>query len=123
MDNGDGTGETYTGGEIQDAIWFLTNDRPIPDDTVFNPGGQANSQEIVDFALNDINMDGVADGGAEGFVAGEGDLVGVILAPALDANAVDVDTGELIPLENQPLQPFIVGIRFEDLEEACDCVL
>jgi VCBS repeat-containing protein len=123
MDNGDGTGETYTGGEIQDAIWFLTNDRPIPDDTVFNPGGQANSQEIVDFALNDINMDGVADGGAEGFVAGEGDLVGVILAPALDANAVDVDTGELIPLDSQPLQPFIVGIRFEDLEEACDCVL
>jgi len=122
MDNGDGTSTNYTGNEIQDAIWFLTNDRDVPS-IPFLPAAQANSQEIIDFALNDIDMDGVADGGAEGFVAGEGDLVGVILAPALDANAVDLDTGELIPLDNQPLQPFIVGISFQDLEEACDCVL
>lgn len=122
MDNGDGTSTNYTGREIQDAIWFLTNDRDVPS-SPFNPAGQANSLEIIDFALNDINMDGVADGGAEGFVAGEDDLVGIILAPALDANAVDIDTGELIPLEDQPLQPFIVGISFQDLEEFCDCVI
>lgn len=95
-DNGDGTGHTYTEGEIQGAIWGLT------DNIVFVSGGQgttANAREIYNEAL--------AHG--EGFVAGEGDIVGLILDPTAVAEAAG----------NK--QPLIVGIDWDDLAQDCLC--
>lgn len=96
MDNGDGTGQTYTEGEIQGAIWGLT------DNVVYtNPslGTTANAKEIYNMAL--------AQG--EGFVAEEGDIIGLILDPTAEAEAAG----------NK--QPLIVGIEWDDLAQDCFC--
>lgn len=96
MDNGDGTGKTYTEAEIQGAIWGLT------DNIVFVASGlgtKANAQEIYNLAL--------ANG--EGFVAGEGDIVGLILDPTAAAEAAG----------NK--QPLIIGVEFDDLAQDCLC--
>lgn len=96
MDNGDGTGQTYTEAEIQGAIWGLT------DSIVFvNPalGTTANAREIYNLAL--------ANG--EGFEAGEGDIVGLILDPTAAAEAAG----------NK--QPIIIGIDWDDLAQDCLC--
>ena len=97
MDNGDGNGQTYTEAEIQGAIWALT------DDIIFVNSGQgtkANVQEIYDLAL--------ANG--EGFEAGEGDIVGLILDPTDAAVAVGDE------------QPLIIGVHWDDLAQDCLCV-
>lgn len=96
MDNGDNNGKTYTEAEIQGAIWGLT------DNIVFVPsnlGTQANAQEIYNLAL--------ANG--EGFQAGEGDIVGLILDPTAAAEAAG----------NK--QPFIIGVDWDDLAQDCLC--
>lgn len=116
IDNGDGTGDTFTGQEIQEAIWFFTNDKApeIPGDPdgdgISFFGTTENIQDIIEFALDDANRDGISDGGAEGFVAGEdnvfsenNDVIGLILDPNL--TAIDI-------------QPFIVGV---ELFEECIC--
>ncbi|SNR67067.1 SdrD B-like domain-containing protein [Paracoccus sediminis] len=95
-DNGDGNGRTYTEAEIQGAIWGLT------DTIVFvNPalGTNANAREIYNLAL--------ANG--EGFEAGEGDIVGLILDPTAAAEAAG----------NK--QPIIIGIDWDDLAQDCLC--
>ncbi|MGG7565920.1 SdrD B-like domain-containing protein, partial [Rhodovulum sp. DZ06] len=61
--NQDFTAQGYTAAEVQNAIWNLTDDLFIG----FEPG----AVEIAEMAR--------AEG--EGFVAGEGDLVGLVLAP------------------------------------------
>ncbi len=97
IDNGDGTGETYTQAEIQGAIWGLT------DNIVFvssDLGTSENAQEIFDLALTS----------GEGFEAGEGDIVGVILDPTAEAEA------------NGSIQPFIIGVEFDDLAQDCLCL-
>lgn len=96
QDNGDGAGETYTDVEVQTAIWKLT------DDILFlnGPGTIDNVNEIVDLA--------VANG--EGFVAGEGDIIGLFLDPT---DATETILGHS--------QPFIVGVPFNDLAEDCIC--
>ncbi|MCA8927064.1 MAG: carboxypeptidase regulatory-like domain-containing protein [Alphaproteobacteria bacterium] len=97
MDNGDGTGQTYTEAEVQGAIWGLT------DDFVFVSSGlgtQANAQEIHDLA--------VANG--EGYAAGAGDLVGLVLDPTPEAEA------------NGNVQPLIIGVPFDDLAQDCHTV-
>ena len=97
MDNGDGTGETYTDAEIQGASWNFTNDFVF----VGSGGGtNANAQEIVDMAL--------ASPDAEGFVPGEGDLVTLVLDPVL-------------PNPDGHEQPFIVAGDFDSLKEDCIC--
>ncbi|WP_074221746.1 SdrD B-like domain-containing protein [Rhodovulum sp. ES.010] len=96
QDNGDGTGETYTETEIQAAIWHFT------DQTTFIPAGtgtQANAQEII----------ALAEANGEGFTAGEGDIVGLVLDPVIPS-----DTGHV--------QPFIIGIGFDLLAEDCFCL-
>ena len=99
-DNGDGTATTYTGAEVQGAIWALTNGEQL--ESYGEPGGVYvdaaygtvdNAQEIVDLAL--------ANG--EGFEAGEGDIVGVFVDPVTSPGFT---------------QPFIVGI---DLFDEGDC--
>ena len=96
MDNGDGKGQAYTEAEIQGAIWGLT------DNIVFvNPalGSTANTREIYNLALSH----------GEGFEAGEGDIVGLILDPTTAAEAAG----------NK--QPIIVGIEWDALAQDCFC--
>lgn len=95
-DNGDGKGKTYTEAEIQGAIWGLT------DNFVFvntGLGTRANAQEIYKLALAN----------SEGFEAGEGDIVGLILDPTTDAEAAG----------NK--QPLIIGVDWNDLAQDCLC--
>ena len=99
-DNGDGAATNYTDAEIQGAIWALTNGDTLEGfgvpGGVFVEGGlgtASNGQEILDLAI--------ANG--EGFVAGEGDLVGVLVDPVSPDSSV---------------QPFIVAM---DLYEECVC--
>ena len=99
MDNGDGTGENFTDAEIQGAIWGFTDDIVFVNEA-FGVGTQANAQEIYDLAL--------ASG--DGFVAGEGDIVGLILDPTPAAEAAG------------NIQPFIIGVEWDSLAQDCVCV-
>lgn len=72
LDDGDfntpgATGRNYNFSEVQDAIWFFTDDEVIDANTEFG----ANSQEIIDAALQF----------GDDFEAGEGDLVGLAFVP------------------------------------------
>ncbi|WP_295045377.1 SdrD B-like domain-containing protein [uncultured Paracoccus sp.] len=96
QDNGDSNGQTYTEAEIQGAIWGLTDNIVFVSSSL---GTNANAQEIYNLAL--------ANG--EGFVAGEGDIVGLILDPTAAAEAAG----------NK--QPLIVGIDWDDLAQDCLC--
>ncbi|MFQ8433991.1 thioester domain-containing protein, partial [Amaricoccus sp. W119] len=97
MDNGDGTGATYTEAEIQGAIWGLLDDLNwVPPGT----GTRENATEIMELAQ--------ADG--EGFTPGEGDVVGLFLLPTDAATPEDND------------QASIIGVRFEDLAQDCFCL-
>ncbi|MGC9419667.1 MAG: SdrD B-like domain-containing protein [Rhodovulum sp.] len=108
MDNGDGTGETYTDAEIQGAIWGLTDDIVFVNEGL-GVGTQANAQEIYDLAIADADSNGVADN--EGYTPGEGDIVGLILDPT---DAAEADGN---------IQPFIIGVAWEDLEQDCFCIV
>ena len=109
IDNGDGTGETYTDGEIQGAIWALTDSVLT---VASGNGTDANALEIFQFALNDANRDGVNDGGAEGFEVGgvnagifteNNNIVGLFIDPTTDTELLGHS------------QPFMVGVNlFED---------
>lgn len=96
MSNGEGG--TYTEAEIQGAIWGLTDGFVFVNETIPAYGTIANANEIYNLALSN----------GEGFEAGEGDIVGLILDPILpDA------------LPNQ--QPIIIGIDWDDLAQDCLC--
>lgn len=95
-DNGDGKGQTYTEAEIQGAIWGLTDNAVSVRSGL---GTIANAREIYNLAL--------ANG--EGFEAGEGDIVGLILDPTAEAEAAG----------NR--QPLIIGVTWDDLAQDCDC--
>ncbi|MBK4218134.1 carboxypeptidase regulatory-like domain-containing protein [Paracoccus caeni] len=99
VDNGDGNGRTYTEAEIQGAIWGLTDDFLFVNEANPTFGTIANAREIYDLA--------VANG--EGYEAGAGDVVSVILDPTADAIAAG----------NK--QPMIIGILFDDLAQDCLC--
>jgi serine-aspartate repeat-containing protein C/D/E len=99
VDNGDGTGETYTDAEIQGAVWALTDGDALAGfgvaDGVFvadGAGTAENAKEILDLALDN----------GEGFEAGAGDLVGVIVDPT----------------DPSSQQPYVIGI---ELFEECLC--
>jgi len=92
LDNGDGTATNYTDAEVQAAIWGLTDSIDfVP--TAF--GSLDNVHEIVEAA--ELN--------GEGFKAGAGDIVGIILDPN--------------PVTAENSQPFIVGIPFDQLDCIC----
>ncbi|MFV0386338.1 SdrD B-like domain-containing protein, partial [Paracoccus sp. (in: a-proteobacteria)] len=97
QDNGDNTGTNYTEAEIQGAIWGLT------DNIVFVQNGlgtNANANEIYQLAK--------AQG--DGYVPGEGDIVGLVLDPTAAAEAAG------------NAQPFIIGVPFDELTQECVCV-
>ncbi len=98
----------FTGWEVQRAIWELTDDEDLAFlDTIINPGttvsgfgSDANVDTILAQAAVDASM-----GGGEGFVAGVGDVIGVI-----------VDPGDADP---NNAQPFIVALPWEQYDCLC----
>lgn len=112
VDNGDGTGDTYTDLEVQEAIWILLNgdtfyfDNPdFPGLVVDNQNGVRDGNEIAT-AENamEIAMAAMTDG--DNFEAGAGQIVGLILDPT-------------DPVEQE--QPFIIGVEFDLLAQDCIC--
>jgi len=88
-DNMAGTG-TYSIFDVQEAVWSLS------DGTLTN---NANANEIAAKALDE----------GEGFVAGEGDLVGVVFDPiAPDASVTNTQT-------------FIMAVDWEAIDQDCIC--
>ena len=87
----------FTGWEVQRAIWELTDDVDTDYLSALDPayGSDAAVDEIVAAAL--------ANG--EGFEAGLGDIVGLVVNPN-----PDTETNS---------QPFIVGVRVEDYDCLC----
>jgi hypothetical protein len=114
QDNGDGTGDTYTDLEVQEAIWTLLNGDTFfinsPNNNFVNdnengvrePGEQATLENVAEIVAA-VN----ASTEAEGFEAGAGDLVGLIFDPTAPA---------------QQEQPFIVAVAFDDLAQDCICI-
>jgi VCBS repeat-containing protein len=103
QDNGDGTGETYTGGEIQAAIWRLMTGQEY-----FVPGGGNPPQTAARANAAEIYQDALLFG--DGFAPDEDDLLSLILVPMEDSAE---ETGFF--------QPFVVGIPFEELTLDCEC--
>lgn len=99
QDNGDGTGETYTEGEIQGAIWGFTDGFDFIDDVPPAFGTEENAVEIYQAALD-------AGAAAQNFVAGEGDIVSVLL----------------VTDDPSVVQPLIIGVEFDSLAQDCVCV-
>lgn len=95
--NQDHENNGFTGWEVQRAVWELTND----DDLAFLDGVDPGfgSDANVDLILADAAALG------EGFVAGVGDVVGLI-----------IDPGDADPANTQP---FIVAVNFEDYDCIC----
>ncbi|MDA8587314.1 hypothetical protein N9L47_13815, partial [Rhodobacteraceae bacterium] len=99
--NQDFNNQGFTDAEIQGAIWALTDGQRIEDEFNFEGGifiaegggDVSDAQAIIDMALTE----------GSGFVAGEGDLVGVVI----DSNDPAFD------------QPFIVGIAYDDIDCLC----
>ncbi|WP_424972651.1 SdrD B-like domain-containing protein [Dinoroseobacter sp. S76] len=90
--NQDFQGQGYTDFEVQGAIWSLTDsiDFIRPD-----LGELEDVREIV----------ALAEANGEGFVAGEGDVVGLMIDPN--------------PASSTNSQPFIIGIDFNDIDCLC----
>ena len=102
-------GENYTGADIQDALWLLTN------------GDDPNTAEVEGDGFVSTNEDALelaafARANGEGFRAGEGDLIGLILEPITPDP--DPTNGTV---DFSTFQPFIIGVPFETLEEECIC--
>jgi hypothetical protein len=91
--NQDYLSQGYTGNEIQDAIWYLTDD----EFTLFMPNVAAIVADAETFG--------------EGFEAGAGDLVGLILAPLQEVDENGFETTNY--------QNFIYAVEFDTL---ADCI-
>lgn len=83
--------------EVQRAIWELTNKDDLSGLDALSPGFGQDAD--VDYILAQAAANG------EGFVAGVGDIIGVI-----------VDPGNSDP---NNLQPFIIGMKFQDYDCLC----
>ncbi len=90
--NQDFTSQGYTDAEVQAAVWGLT------DSIDFIPSAFGDLDDVREIVA-------LAEANGEGFVAGAGDIVGLIVDPnpATDENA----------------QPFIIGVSFDDLDCIC----
>ena len=84
--------------EIQGAIWLLTDgaNAQVRNNPTFGLGERADALAIYN--------DAIAFG--EGFEAGEGDVVGLLLDP-------------IDPVGGPRLQPFIIGVEFSELDCLC----
>ncbi|WP_420862167.1 SdrD B-like domain-containing protein [Algirhabdus cladophorae] len=94
--NEDFEGQGYTGWEVQRAIWEFTDsfDTDILSASDAGYGDDAAVDAIVALAL-----------GQDGFEAGVGDIIGVIVDPN--------------PVTGSNAQPFIIGMKFEDYDCIC----
>ncbi|WP_138465644.1 SdrD B-like domain-containing protein [Poseidonocella sp. HB161398] len=97
--NQDWEGQGYTGWEVQFAVWELT------DDVRYALYAKRYPEYGTAAHIDDILEDAYANG--EGFVAGAGDLVGLIIDPATSSD------------ENS--QPFIVAVEYDSLDCLCLC--
>jgi hypothetical protein len=104
---GNGAGENYTEAEIQHAIWGLSDGDsefkfPEVANNIYN-GTQANVDELLALAITE----------GDGFVAGEGDLMTLILDPTdVQAGYSEADDYD---------QAFIITIAYDDLLQECLC--
>ncbi|TYB83686.1 SdrD B-like domain-containing protein [Oceaniovalibus sp. ACAM 378] len=87
----------YSGWEVQRAVWELTNNEDLEFLDAIDPG--FGDDDNVDAIL------ALAAGSGEGFKAGVGDVVGII-----------VDPGDDNPLNTQP---FILAVNFEAVDCFC----
>lgn len=87
---------TFTGWEVQFAIWELTNG--VNSDLTFNAAPEVGQVADVDFIVSQA----IANG--EGYTPGVGDIIGVVVNPN--------------PATSDNSQPFLIGIEFE----AYDCL-
>ena len=111
VDNLDGNGLNFTDFEVQEAIWVLMNgettfiNNPLLTDPQYqdNENGVRDGDEIG--TLQNVNeIVQIAQHYGEGFEAGDGDIVGLILDPTS-------------PVEQQ--QPFIIGVEFDKIDCLC----
>lgn len=95
--NQDYTDNGYTGFEVQSAVWALTDDFDFTSFLDFYDqfGDAADVEAIL--------ADAIANG--EGFEAGAGDVVGLIVDPN--------------PATEENSQPFIIGVEFDSLDCLC----
>lgn len=95
--NQDYEGQGFTGYEVQSAIWALTDGYDYTPPLDFFP--QLGDAADVDSILADAFANG------EGFQAGVGDVIGVVIDPN--------------PATAQNEQPFVLAINFEDYDCLC----
>jgi hypothetical protein len=84
----------YSNNDIQDAIWFLTDDLPT-----------LGMQNVLNIVIDAYTF-------GEGFEAGSGDVVGLLLAPIQEVDANGLETSNF--------QNFIYGVEFDIL---ADCLM
>ena len=108
-DNGDGTGDTYTDFEVQEAIWTLMNGQTYFINAFGNPELTDNDNGVRDGAeigtvenINEIVSAALSHG--EGFVAQDGDIVGLIIDPFDPTNQE---------------QPFVIAVNYDDIDCIC----
>ena len=111
VDNGDGTNDTYTDLEVQEAIWLMLNGQTgfINNPAFTNPefmdddNGVRDGVELATLQnAQEIAMAAMTQG--DGFVAGDGDIIGLIIDPFDPASQT---------------QPFVVGVNFDDIDCIC----
>ena len=109
MDNGDGNGTTYTDFEVQEAIWTLINgDQFVIGNYAFAPddnNGVLDGAEIGTIQ-NVLEIAALAVANGEGFFAGAGDILGLLLDPTA-------------PISQE--QPFLIGVAFDTFAQDCLC--
>ncbi len=113
QDNGDGLGDTYTDLEVQEAVWSILNGQTFAINTGALPAGFADDDEDgvrepgENGTLENVaEIVALAEAQGEGFEAGEGQLVGLILDPTS-------------PSSQQ--QPFLIAVEFDELAQDCFC--
>lgn len=102
--NEDFTSQGYSDGEVQAAIWSLTDGDAIEGAGFANGLFVADGAGEVDDAL-EIQQLALLNG--EGFEAGPGGIVGIIVDPDAAADAQGFE------------QPFIIAANFDDLDGIC----
>ncbi len=105
--SGPSAGRNYTEAEIQHAIWGLTDGNSQMNIPVFVSDFYNGTQENVDELLALALQEG------DGFEAGEGDLMTIILDPT------EVQAGATEDTDYD--QAFIVTVLFDDLMQDCVC--
>ena len=108
-DNGDGNGTTYTDLEVQEAIWTLINgDQFVIGNYAFAPDDNNGVRDGAEGGTiqNVLEIAALAVANGEGFFAGAGDILGLLLDPTS-------------PLSQE--QPFLIGVAYDTFAQDCLC--